>query len=817
MRMTIRTLICLAAAVVLAAAVCWTAAGGEEAFTVKRIGNLISFENNEFDVYAPEDGLLTIRVHDEVSVYRVLSQEVSAGDTRITWDGCGYNHEKLYSKSYTVSAELAGRSGKLYNTSFLTPVEYSGQCLQYALPSSDRLALSDAGDWFLEFRTVMKGTVRIELVTADGSAELFSYTMNTVGGKINRKDFPTIAGTEMPPAGRYRLTVYEVTKPDEKFEYDLEITDDAPAEEEVFVTGEILPERGMSDAEIWEIMTAPSVVVDIDYFSHQQVHEKPDEESPSLGTVHGQTQALKVIRLEDGWAFVGAWNHEEAEYVEGWIPLERLKVVRPQTSYGILIDKKAQTLTLYDHGKKADTILVSTGRAERKKYEQETSAGSFLTGWHRVDFSMNGNKYDYVIQYDGGNLLHQTPYAWGLHKKDFTLGRGYLGTKASHACIRIQAEPGEGGVNAYWLWTHIPYHTRVIILDDPEERREWISKLKRTGDFEKNGGVLRLNTAGAEESNPDDSVILTFAGTMIPGGTPAYNNREDSFVSTALKPGAEPPFRNLSPWFENDDLTCVLLGSLLKEPPKEYLPGTEPNQAPPRIAEVFSASSVEMTALNTDSVCVGGSRAAEETAGFIQPYASALTRETPVTAELKGHLFGFACCSEAEYLKDPGMIDRRIAALREQGCEKIIFLCSWGEGKTHSVIQEAMARRCARAGADLVIGNQAGTVQGMEWVGNTPVIYSTGTLLNGTDARAGKERGLLVRAVFRFGQEDDSPLIRIIPVNPYGALKGEKNLYCPEPLTAADSAEAVLADIWNDSTDAALQRAVFAVSGGNDQ
>ena len=67
-------------------------------------------------------------------------------------------------------------------------------------------------------------------------------------------------------------------------------------------------------------------------------------------------------------------------------------------------------------------------------------------------------------------MIHQIPYYWGNGKKNFAAGTDQLGTKASHGCIRIQAEPSENkGINAYWLWTHIPYHTRVIVLEGAGE------------------------------------------------------------------------------------------------------------------------------------------------------------------------------------------------------------------------------------------------------------------------------------------------------------------------------------------------------------
>ena len=57
-----------------------------EDFSVKRIGNLIPFNDNLFSIMAPEKGKLTIKVHDDVSVYRTIEQEVSEGETTIHWD-----------------------------------------------------------------------------------------------------------------------------------------------------------------------------------------------------------------------------------------------------------------------------------------------------------------------------------------------------------------------------------------------------------------------------------------------------------------------------------------------------------------------------------------------------------------------------------------------------------------------------------------------------------------------------------------------------------------------------------------------------------
>jgi len=452
--------------------------GEERSFTIRRVGNLVPFADNVFQVDVPVDGTLTVTVHDENFTYRVLTWNVTAGVSELHWDGCGYNRERLSPKTYRITAGFQDVSGNKMETSFNTPVEYSAQDLQYVLPSGPAVYLQAADEWFLELKTIQKGTVVAELARKGEYETMYTARFNIVGGKLYRIPFSTLFGRQMPLEGEYSAKVYETTVPGNLYEFDLNVLAEMPAPEKPFVTGNIMPEEGMTDAEIWNMMQRPSVVVDIDFFKHQKIFSEKNNSSEVLGTLHGQTQAVEVMRFEDDWALIGAWNHEEAEYVEGWVPSNVLKVESPGKDYGLLVNKKKQTLDVFYRGARLDTLRVSTGIPEKNHLDQETAAGVFLTGYHRVDFSTNGKKFDYVIQYDGGNMMHQIPYRWGTNKKDFSVGQDLLGEKASHACIRVQAEPGESGINAYWLWTHLPFHTRIIILDDPEERHALYDSLQ---------------------------------------------------------------------------------------------------------------------------------------------------------------------------------------------------------------------------------------------------------------------------------------------------------------------------------------------------
>lgn len=780
---------------------------GGEAFEVKRVGNIHPYADNAFRITAAEPGDLVISIHDGVCVYRTLTERVEAGETTIHWDGCGYNQEKLYEKSYTITAELITDSGLVHTVSFASPIDYSVQFLQYALPSSCSLYLDDPEGWFIEFRTVTKGTLLIEMSPAGNEGTAVSYSIDTPAGKIARKDFKTISGKKKPEPGEYDVTVYEKSRPDVQYTFSLTVAEKTPEPVPVTVTGPVMADRTMSDAEIWELMMKPSVVVNIDNFKHQEVYTEPDTGSKSLGTLHGQTQALEVFRMEDGWALIGAWNHEEAAYVEGWVPVSKLKVEAPRPEYGILIDKQKQTLTVYREGEKLDTLLVSTGRAARGALYQETSAGSFLTGYHRVNFSMNGKKFDFVIQYDGGNLLHQTPYDWGQQKKDFTLGRGYLGAKASHACIRIQPEPGEGGLNAYWLFTHIPYHTRVMILDDAWERETAAEKLKRAEKADLD--LSRLQKEDRAENEDQDTVIMTFAGCLTPGGTRAFNQRSGSFVSFVEKQGYGQPLSRLKEIFSSDDLTCAGLGCMVLRENDSLPEGKGVLYAPAGMGKILENASVELAFLTGSRASAADDQTEGSTAEAIASFTGLINRAWGTVVTVKEHLFGFAACTEKEYLSDPETVDRKLAALNSAGCERIIMLFSWGEdgAEYHSIVQEAMAHRAVRAGADLVIGSLPGTVQGVDYFEGVPVFYSLGDLLNGSTAGKPKnQQGLLVRAAFRFGDGEKTVSASVIPIMPYGHANKEKNDYEPTAELSEGETQSSLRNLWRDSAYAALDR-----------
>ena len=163
--------------------------------------------------------------------------------------------------------------------------------------------------------------------------------------------------------GNYRVILYAEGRSENSFSTTLHVQDSNHSHRDgmaIGVTGSILPQRTMSDQEIWEIMMQPSVVYDGTDATY--IKEKPSVKSASVGKINPQKQALEVLSVgDDGWTQVRAWRQEDGKRVEGYLLTERLKVAVPDRQYALLVDKQAQMLYVYEYGKRLAAVPVSTG------------------------------------------------------------------------------------------------------------------------------------------------------------------------------------------------------------------------------------------------------------------------------------------------------------------------------------------------------------------------------------------------------------------------------------------------------------------------
>ena len=446
------------------------AADAEQAFSVSLPPVVKGYTPCEITVVSPAAGEVTLHLYDILkNPWYTMKVQVSAGENTIPWDGLGTYGERMMAGPYRFVATLKGTDGSEARAETDFEINGTTPALVYALPSSDTLYLDHSEKWFAECYVSSRCLVVMEVLDSKGEIA-FTKEMTLKdpegtpvrwAGSLNEKQ-------QIAP-GKYTVRMWSKQNPDYRAEFPLTVVEKNPAKYEVAVTGPIIPERGMTDEEIWAIMMKPSVVInDNGTFRRFNLYGVPKTGTRAIGTLRCALQGLEILETEGAWAHVRAARHEDGQMMEGYYLLKSLTVYEPNPHYGVLIDKKEQTLTVFEEGKRIGTVPVSTGLVTPGNTYRETPAGAFLTDVHTgASFAQDGYRYEYPLRYDGGNYIHGVGYVRNGRSRDYSTNQQQLGKKASHGCTRVSLFLREDSpINMYWLWIHLPYHTRIIVLDD---------------------------------------------------------------------------------------------------------------------------------------------------------------------------------------------------------------------------------------------------------------------------------------------------------------------------------------------------------------
>ena len=218
------------------------------------------------------------------------------------------------------------------------------------------------------------------------------------------------------------------------------------------------------DEAIWNMLTAPMTVADVDMNKQTIVYAEPDENSEGIGMLTGQSQGVHVLEtLDNGWTKVETYStsfHDSKvknfnAFVTGYVPTKKLKTVKVNQDYGIIIDKLTQRLYLYKNGHLETSMPVSTGKYNPKAKKQqpynETRSGEYMiiyTKTGSLTDEDSGMICSYALKFNAADYIHEVPHK--VNKDGTNNYRGFeeiLGTRASHGCIRVQAKKNSDGYN----------------------------------------------------------------------------------------------------------------------------------------------------------------------------------------------------------------------------------------------------------------------------------------------------------------------------------------------------------------------------------
>ena len=271
------------------------------------------------------------------------------------------------------------------------------------------------------------------------------------------------------------------------------------------------------DDAIWKMLTAPITVADVDMNKQTVVYAEPDENSEGIGMLTGQSQGVHVLEtLDNGWTKVETYStsfHDSKvknfnAFVTGYVPTKKLKTVKVNQDYGIIIDKLTQRLYLYKDGHLETSMPVSTGKYNPKAKKQqpynETRSGEYL-----VIYTKTGSLTDedsgmicsYALKFNAADYIHEVPHK--VNKDGTNNYRGFeeiLGSRASHGCIRVQAKKNASGYNMAVLAKLIKNRKdknciKLVIWEDYEGRQVKIPDDDTPLYYNPNGGSMYHSVA----------------------------------------------------------------------------------------------------------------------------------------------------------------------------------------------------------------------------------------------------------------------------------------------------------------------------------
>ncbi len=274
----------------------------------------------------------------------------------------------------------------------------------------------------------------------------------------------------------------------------------------------------LSDEEaVWGMLTAPITVVDIDMNKQTVFYAEPDEKSEMIGMITGQSQSVHVLEdLGNGWTKIETVStsfHDSKvknfnAFETGYIQTKKLKTVKVNQNYGIIIDKLTQRLYFYKDGHLETSLAVSTGKYNPKAKKQqpynETRAGEYLIIYTKTG-SLNdedsGMVCSFALKFNAADYIHEVP-----HKKNADGTKNYrgfeeiLGTRASHGCIRVQGKKNAAGYNMSELSKLIKNRkdkncVKLVIWEDYQGRQVVIPDDDTPLYYNPNGGSMYHSVA----------------------------------------------------------------------------------------------------------------------------------------------------------------------------------------------------------------------------------------------------------------------------------------------------------------------------------
>ncbi len=439
-----------------------------------KAGRIRSFGDNILTVTSEDGGLLTIEAFSGTVPLEnpVTDLQIEGGTVEIHWQGLTFGGEPLMPGNLTLRATLTGTDRTVEQTEIRTKIDSPVPAVLCCLPVAQAFCANGKSSLKIEVALSACGTVELSAAPKDDPETVVWHSKTT-----HNQKFPLVVSWDgkgknhkFCPPGEYVISAWSKACPEQICRAEITLLENPLPEPELTVTGSLMPADFSDDAAVWAALTSPVAVGNGPEGQGLAIANARTNGAGRAGNVVCRTVGLAILEIyDDGWVKVGAWRQQGGEYTEGYVKAEKLRMIRPNAKYGAVVDKKAQTITVYENGKKLGTALVSTGWTTDESRHADTHSGVYLLGTRLADFQDYGHTYRYPIRIECLNLIHSAGYAMRDGERDYGEETALLGSKASHGCIRVDPRTTEenGGINAWWIWTHMGHDAKIIVT--PEE------------------------------------------------------------------------------------------------------------------------------------------------------------------------------------------------------------------------------------------------------------------------------------------------------------------------------------------------------------
>ena len=292
---------------------------------------------------------------------------------------------------------------------------------------------------------------------------------------------------------------------------------------------------------------------------------------------------------------------------------------------------------------------------------------------------------------------------------------------------------------------------------------------------------------------PEEHFLLTFVGDCTFGANPSNTYAGYGFPKTVGE-DYQYPFRNVISWFENDECTFLNLEGPLSDVGNP-MQKKHVFRGPAAYVNILLENSVEAVTLANNHSMDYGQTGYDSTEATLQEAGIPFVERDKSCIFITENGLKIGMYGAVYYVLDEEAIVAGISALKEQGCDLVIFAPHWGvEGTYHPTAQQTKLGHAAiDAGADIVWGSHPHVLQPVEAYNGGIIYYSLGNFsFGGNGYPRDYDTALLQQEVIRAA--DGTVTLGTLTMVPASVSSiSDRNNYQPTPYeTGTDGYDRVM-------------------------